>query len=460
MNLIPVTRRKALLGAGATIAAAAISQIGPGAAFAAGPVRKRKNIETLSDTELAAYEHAIKIVKDRSAANPADPNGYDFWASLHDNFDDTIHSGCAHASEKFFPWHRRFLVDFEALLQKTDPSVTSNVMIPYWDWSVAPKKGVHFPSAFERTGSPLFDRRLNRNPPPWDQADLITKIKETDWGLFAGLPDNSNTFGNFPGSIETGPHNTLHQNISRDMASPDSAVKDPIFWSFHAGIDLVWSRWQRLHVSDAAPQKFGKPTAKIFFRDRSVEVGSTASATDLGYEYDFDFSIDGPPIPATVVAQAQTEGIHVTAKRVANFTSAAAAGGNVTLAPPASDFNAKTVLKLSDVKVMHDKNYRLNLYLHPKNVDVSSLSAEAGKGYFMRTISLWKSHHDTSMQIFIRPTAEQLAHLKEGWVVTVQGEAVPDEVDTSSPAAAKESVAPAALPATSQLFKTLELQER
>jgi tyrosinase-like protein len=236
MTLTAVTRRSVVLNAAAAITVAGIL----GAAHAASTPGKRKNIDTLTQTELDAYKHAIQIVKNRSSANLNDPTGYAFWASLHDNFDESIHSGCAHFSEKFFPWHRRYLADFEAVLQQTDPPSTASVMIPYWDWTRPPSGGVHFPQAFMDSSSPLFDRRnLVRTPPPWDPADILDLVKEPDWNVFAGKPDPSNGFGTNPGSVEYGPHNTLHTNISRDMADPETAVNDPIFWSFHAGIDLV-----------------------------------------------------------------------------------------------------------------------------------------------------------------------------------------------------------------------------
>ena len=93
----------------------------PSLAATAGAVNLRKDIEKLTAAELQAYEHAIKILKDRSNVDPNDPTGYAYWAALHDVSDESIHSGCTHFSEKFFPWHRRYLFDFEALLQKTDP---------------------------------------------------------------------------------------------------------------------------------------------------------------------------------------------------------------------------------------------------------------------------------------------------------------------------------------------------
>jgi hypothetical protein len=453
MVLLPITRRDALK-TGAAIAVAAASPIAPRHAVAADAVRKRRNIEALSADELSAYKHAIKTVKDRSKADPNDPKGYDYWAALHDMFDESIHSGCTHFSEKFFPWHRRYLFDFEAVLQQSDPAVTANVMIPYWDWTRKPKQGVHFPSAFEEAGSPLFDRRFNITPPPWDSADVLAMVQDPDWSLFAGKPDPSNLFGNNPGSIESGPHNTLHTNISRHMHDPDTAVQDPIFWSFHAGIDLCWSRWQRLHVPDGQAQSFVDPSAVLWFQDRSFTVGSTAKTSDYSYEYDYDFSGDGPPAAIVVAASAS---IASPAKRVTSFAAGAAKGRDLTMSaasPPAS-----AVLRLADVKVLGDRSYRLNLFLHPKDVDLSSLDADARKAYFMRTLTLWKAHHEGQVELFVKPTPPQAAHLAEGWVVTIQSEDVVRD-DVTPGAAASPAPARAALPATSDLVKSIELQER
>lgn len=36
-----------------------------------------------------------------------------------------------HMSPSFFPWHRRYLLQFERLLQDVDPGVS----VPYWDWT-------------------------------------------------------------------------------------------------------------------------------------------------------------------------------------------------------------------------------------------------------------------------------------------------------------------------------------
>ena|SRR5438105_1705800 len=167
-------------------------------ALAADVVVKRKNIDNLTAQELAAYEHAIQIMKDRSAANQYDKSGYLWQAWVHNcpstwvpkdgkedgrkplcNFwqggaptDRTnynlAHPGmCEHGKDLFLPWHRAEFYYFEAILQDTDPQgtitdsrgqkgpSTKNIAVPYWNWT-RPPTGLRYPVAFENQKSPLF----------------------------------------------------------------------------------------------------------------------------------------------------------------------------------------------------------------------------------------------------------------------------------------------------------------
>lgn len=470
MNLFPTTRRDILLKMSAAVTAAASSSLAP-SAFAQSPtpgtLRRRKNIEKLGADELAAYKHAIQVLK--SNTDPNSPKGYAYWAALHDLFDESIHSGCAHYSEKFFPWHRRYLYDFEVALQNSDPPRTKDVMIPYWDWTTNTTTGVNFPAAFEDTNSPLFDDTRQPVPhPPWNPDQVRRMVGETDWSVFAGKPDPSNAFGRNPGSIENGPHNTLHGMISADMASADTAVQDPIFWSFHAGIDLCWSRWQHRNLSGGKPQPFVDAEAMLFFQDRSFKVGTTGKTTDYFYEYDYDYSGDAAPAATTAAAVVASASITQSPKSVVPFSVGAEKGKNLTMQPAAPP-PSSTILRLADVKYFSDRSYRLNLYLHPTSVDISSLSADARKEYFMQVLTMWKAHHEGTAELFVRPTPAQAAHLADGWVVTIQSEAVaelPRPATATASAAtphaghAGAAAAPGELPPTSALVKSLELQER
>jgi Common central domain of tyrosinase len=449
-----VSRRAFAAGGVAVLTAAAFDQRATGQP---APARLRKNIDTLSNDELAAYEHAISIVKKKSDANASDPEGYLYWANLHDDF-NTPHSGCPHMSEKFFPWHRQHLFDFETVLRKSDPPTTANVTLPYWDWSQPPKDGVHFPKAFENSASPLFVTRRNRTPPPWDAADLKALVADSDWSAFAGKPDASDGFGQNPGSVEFGPHNTLHGNISRLMGSADTAVLDPIFWSFHAYIDLVWTRWQRLFVTDQKPQPFVDGAAVIWFLERSFPISVTAKTSDYGYAYDYDYSIDGPP-PAPAVAVAG--GILSPARNVAALAA-------VAQAPRAASFRtdtkvgpaSKSVIHLTGLRVFRDKTYAVDIYLHPPRVDVASISAEARRPFLVRKVTLWRSpHHEQTAEVFVRLDPAQVGKLNDGWIVTMTTEANvgDDEIHEMAMAAPSANFA---LPSTSALVGGIEIQER
>jgi hypothetical protein len=437
-------------------ASAAMHQVLPGAARAQQS-SKRKNIDSLTQPELDAYERAIQTVKARSNANPADPTGYAYFANLHDDFDPVQHSGCAHFSEKFLPWHRRHLADFEKVLQQTVPGVTDNVMIPYWDWTKAPS-GSHFPKAFERQASPLFDRRLNISPPPWDADDIRGLVKEHDWGVFAGRPDPSDGFGEKPGSLESGPHNTLHSNISRDMRDPTTAVMDPIFWSFHSFIDLVWTRWQRLHVTGQDPQPFQDGNAIIWFRDRSFQIKTTAKTSDFNYEYDYDYaSVDGLPPSPGLAAAAPLAGVYSSPKRTVALVAAGEAGRYLTLRPGGPIVSASNaVIRIAGVPVFHEESYRLNVYLHPASIDVSSINSQALRPLLIRTFTLWKAHHDGKVELLARLTPAQVAQLNSGSVVSISSELALAEEDVL--AAAQSPLL--RLPSTSGLVQQVEVQER
>jgi hypothetical protein len=453
----PETRRSVLLYAGALAAASTVPHILPGTARAQQN-RRRKSIEALTPTELDAYERAIQTVKTRSDANPDDNTGYLYWASLHNDF-DTPHSGCAHFSEKFFPWHRRHLFDFEKVLQQTIPGVTDNVMIPYWDWIKPPQQGQHFPSAFEREASPLFNRRFNLTPPPWDAEEVRRMVKDPDWSLFAGLPDPSDGFGESPGSVESGPHNTLHTNISRNMRSPSTAALDPIFWSFHAYIDVIWSRWQRLHVTDQNPQPFRDGAAIIWFRDRSFEVRTTAKTSDFGYEYDYDYSPDGPAAPPVVLGAAPTVSVYSPPARTVPLQATNESGRYFTLRPAGHLMAASnSVLRIGSATVFRDKSYRLTLYLHPSNVEVAAIGAQARGPMVIRRLTVWRTHHGGRVQLLVKLTPGQVAQLNSGWVITIASEIALAEEDvqllTTAPSPAF------VLPATSSLAHQVEIQER
>ncbi|TIX69348.1 MAG: tyrosinase family protein [Mesorhizobium sp.] len=273
-------------------------------------LRVRKNIDALTHEELSNYLHALDIVMHR---DPTTVGSYAYYAALHN---DPNVGPCEHFKDSFLPWHRAHLYDFETALRASDPPRTSNLTIPYWNWSELPS-GQRFPKVFENeallnrdrekmpicTGSP--DPTCQRLPYPWHYLD--TKVLSVpSWSS----PVNPN-FGSFSsnqavecrdrlgggyGALEEPPHNTMHSAyIGGLMGNPSTAAEDPIFWSYHAFIDLLWWNWQQRpnHTVDTCL------TCKLCGLNWTVaQVVNSEKQLKVSY----DFTPPAPP-PATIAAE-------------------------------------------------------------------------------------------------------------------------------------------------------------
>lgn len=98
---------------------------GPTNAFrdTTGGVKVRKNIDYLTDEELARFRSAVAKMKSLDKFEQ-DERSFGYWARIHA-------SQCQHSWEQFLTWHRAYLYFFEQQLQDIDPTVT----LPYWDWA-------------------------------------------------------------------------------------------------------------------------------------------------------------------------------------------------------------------------------------------------------------------------------------------------------------------------------------
>ncbi|CAM2066653.1 Tyrosinase family protein [Sulfidibacter corallicola] len=87
-------------------------------------LRQRKNLDFLSPAELERLRHAFRELYHLNRW-PADRRNYNNQALIHQNH-------CQHAWERFLPWHRIYMYEFEKALQDVVPEVT----LPYWDWTL------------------------------------------------------------------------------------------------------------------------------------------------------------------------------------------------------------------------------------------------------------------------------------------------------------------------------------
>ncbi|MEV6979133.1 tyrosinase family protein [Kitasatospora sp. NPDC093806] len=211
------------------------------------PARLRKEVTTLSDAE---FELLAKAFNALMARDPDDPNGYFVLAGHHwlpKRF-------CLHHEDRFNPWHRQYLLEFEDALRSVPGC--EDVTIPYWDFStplperlqhppfdkyvlpadpgaaaVPPKTGF-FPYTTQRY--PVAEITQNMAD-SGVLADTATSLNQSLWGAY-----NKGGYQKF--SIQA--HDSGHLSIGPTMADQNVASYDPVFWFFHCNLDRLWLSWQ------------------------------------------------------------------------------------------------------------------------------------------------------------------------------------------------------------------------
>ncbi|MFE2724749.1 tyrosinase family protein [Kitasatospora sp. NPDC059327] len=348
--------------------------------------KSRRDINSLSPAELDDYTHALGILRARSAADPSDVTGYDFQAALHNDFSV---GPCEHGTDQFLPWHRAHLFYFEKLLQESDPPRTANVTLPYWDW-LHPQASGKFPPAF---ATPELTENRNSDPVDLPPDTLTIVTTETDQGLFSGFPP-AHPGADF-GRLESGPHNFMHGNfIGGLMANPSRAALDPIYFSFHSFIDLLWAEWQRRNGSP--PLTSPDHTLRGFDSQPQHTTAEFADTVALGYDYALTDRLKadfGVPVPQPVTRRLlATEPLSLIS--APNLTASLRSNSRATFglaAPPAR--GGKIVVRLDDLKVPVAGSYVLRAYLHPADVefrvDDPAFASRYGVGY----VAMWRSHH-------------------------------------------------------------------
>ncbi len=349
----------------------------------------RRDINSLSDSELDDYIHAINILRSRSEANVDDEAGFEFQAALHN---DGFVGPCEHGSDLFLPWHRAHLYYFEKLLQESDPPRTANVTIPYWDWIHEEAVG-NFPQAFFKPG--LFKDGRNDGSPdlPPDTLEIVTT--ETNTGEFGGYPEGVPD-GDY-GRLERGPHNDMHSRfIVGLMGDPATAALDPIYFSFHCFIDLMWAEWQRRNNSPLVTS----PDTKLrgFLTQPLHMVEDFADTVAIGYHYEYTdqlntaFGIGAPPPPPPPILDM----IDVRFLEPLSDSPVATEierNERVQYRIPAPPENAqRVVIRIGNIAVPISGSYKLRAFIHPHDVAFRPNDAEFADAYGVGYVSMWRAH--------------------------------------------------------------------
>ncbi|MFD4925679.1 tyrosinase family protein [Streptomyces goshikiensis] len=236
----------------------------------------RQNQKNLTSTQKRRFTAAVLELKRNGT--------YDRFVRTHNKYfvpdrDRGLRVG--HMSPSFFPWHRRYLVEFEKELRALDPGVS----IPYWDWTTdtSPVSSLWAEDFLGGTGR-SSDRQVMTGPFAYARGDWtitvgITEARyltrnlgrpqnpvtlptpaELQWAIDDPTYDASpwdSTAGGFRNRLEgwAAPkserwrnHNKVHQWIGGHMTG-GTAPNDPVFWLHHAFVDLLWDRWQQRHPS-------------------------------------------------------------------------------------------------------------------------------------------------------------------------------------------------------------------
>ena len=246
------------------------------------------------------YARGVKAIKARPLN---EPTGWRFYAAIHGIDQDlwrqlgylssgdpmpssgdteTYWNQCQHGSWYFLPWHRGYLIAFEAVVRDAVVKLggPSDWALPYWNYFKPNQDAL--PPAFASANWPDGDGDNplyvpQRYGPNNDgnvyvpvSAISLNALADPDFsGLatggspgFGGVNTGFNHSGQVHGGIETQPHDWVHglvgggdpqSNLPGLMSDPDTAGLDPIFWLHHANIDRLWEVWRNNPTSHVDP---------------------------------------------------------------------------------------------------------------------------------------------------------------------------------------------------------------
>ena len=148
-----------------------------------GEIQQRMNLDCLSPTQLEKLRYAFRELY-RLNKWPEDWRSYNNMALIHQNH-------CQHGWERFLPWHRIYLYEFEQALQDRVPGIT----LPYWDWIMPqycprhPDKGWIIPQSYKAFLTRRTIKGLENATPALPEKEAKVLVEKMDGKLFTHLND-------------------------------------------------------------------------------------------------------------------------------------------------------------------------------------------------------------------------------------------------------------------------------
>lgn len=169
------------------------------------------------------------------------------------------------------------------------------------------------------------------------------------------------------------------------MQTDTTAAVDPLFWSFHDYIDLVFARWQIAHPGQA----LGCPDCKL----RGMPEWTPRNVTtteDLGYVY--DLTTCPAPTPTAKALGTPKAAMSLT-KPKKNMASGPVV---VDVTIPQPDFITAEV-EIRGAEVPSTFSYRGAVYLYPAETKLAPLDENFSRRYRLGDYSVWALHHGHDM---------------------------------------------------------------
>ncbi|HLX09918.1 MAG TPA: tyrosinase family protein [Thermoanaerobaculia bacterium] len=384
---------------------------------------------------LNALIKAVKVMKDRSKANPASADyrtSWEYWSAMHGFYGPDAKAGliqdaindsppakqpffkglrdlvypaqppglaaqvwdqCQHGTPSFLTWHRMFLYYFERVLQGA--ANDKSLRLPYWDYTDPAQ--IQLPAQFAQAklsggaDNPLFDPRrrsqtVQLNP---NQTNVDKLLKKT-------------AYSSFSSELEQQPHGSTHCTVGPDCPYPlmgdvPVAATDAIFWLHHANIDRIFECW--LKEGGAVPDSL-KGQTFAFVDENGALVKLKFSELPIDYVYDHVDNCGRKPTkrftatPESILAAQPATSVGKVQSFQIGDASAAVALPLAKSGPPADILKhsllapagpARTELVLDDITVEKSPGVLFDVYL-------STVGANPRRQY-VATISFFNMGH-------------------------------------------------------------------
>ncbi|KQT94754.1 hypothetical protein ASG49_08010 [Marmoricola sp. Leaf446] len=273
----------------------------------------------------------------------------DRWPQVNGNA--ALWKECAHNHWFFLPWHRAYLLEFEAICRGWIVSLGGPAEwgLPYWNYSdfegdaarlgmPLPLRGETLPAdvtvpGVEARTDGLFPNPLwipgrvfegDTDPADTGWADASTALlrhhfaNQQDTGRVSfggGVIEDALNQALFHdqtqeiGQLDASPHGSVHVRVHGAMALFETAGLDPVFWMHHCNVDRLWETYARdlghgypfengVGVGTPAQQSWNDREFWFLRGDSSFVAWTAPSVLDLSF-LDYAYDTTAPPtLPA------------------------------------------------------------------------------------------------------------------------------------------------------------------